>query len=122
MVREALAPLQGQKSLWFCTFEKFGWKRFRGRYVGKTLLFVNVRDKDGKVVTEHLWFRMSKGFEKLDLKKGDEVAFHARVDTYVKGYRRRNADGFREGGVEDYHLEYPEGLVKLNDAAQAKIC
>ena len=37
-------------------------------------------------VADHLWFTMGKQFERLGLKKGDTLAFNARVTMYEKGY------------------------------------
>lgn len=105
-MREQLAPLLGAKSVFTATFRRFGWKKFMGQYVAKTLLLVDVKDKDGKVVTDHLWFKCGRGFDKLGLEKGDQVQFHAKVGTYSKG------DGY------DYHLEYPEHLVKIDQAQE----
>lgn len=112
-MREALGELNGKKSLFYAEFKRFGWRKFQGRFVGKTLLFIHVRDQAGKEVADHLWWKISKSFEKLDLKKGDQIAFHARVDSYTRG--GRDSDDF------DFHLEFPENLVKLNDTTQEKL-
>ena len=109
-MRDRLAPLNGNKSLFYATFKRYGWRKFRGQYVGKTLLFVDIQDKDGRQLSDHLWFKSCMSWERLALKSGDKVAFHARVDTYT-----------RRGDDYDYHLEYPERLVKVNDEEQAKL-
>ena len=108
-MREQLAPLLGEKSVFTATFKRFGWRKFMGQYVAKTLLLVDVKDEDGKMVTDHLWFKCGKGFDRLGLKRGDTVQFHARVGTYSKG------DGY------DYHLEYPEQLRKVDQAQERLI-
>lgn len=113
VTRPELGALNGKKSLFFATFEKFGWRKFQGRFVGKTLLFVHVKDKGMNEVADHLWFKMGRGFEKLNLKKGDQITFHARVDSYARG--GRDSNDF------DFHLEYPEHLTKLNDTMQEKL-
>ena len=109
-MREVLGQLNGKKLVFYATFKRFGWRRFMGKYVGKTLLFVDIRDKDGNLRADHLWFKMGHRFERLNLKKGDQICFQARVDTYTKG--GRDSDDF------DYHLEYAENLRKMNDPEQ----
>ena len=57
-----------------------------------TVLLKDVKLKDSdKIITDHLWFNKTKGFEALNLKEGDIVQFDARVDSYTKGYQ-----GYRE--------------------------
>ena len=107
-MREQLASMLGEKLVVTATFKRFGWKVFRGQYEAKTLLLVDVRDESGKVMTDHTWFKCGKGFDRLHLKQGDEVQFHARVGTYTKG------------GSYDFHLEYPEHLVKV-DQGQGRL-
>mgnify|MGYP000313283720 CR=1 FL=1 len=67
------------------TFIRFG---FRDGYKGpvKTILLQDVL-LDGKIVTDHLWFNLTKGFESADLLPGDVVEFCARVSIYEKGYK-----------------------------------
>ena len=108
-MREVLGELNGKKCIFYAEFVRFGWRRFQGQFVGKTLLFIHIRDKNQDEVADHLWWKMSKSFEKLNLKKGDQICFHARVDSYRKG--GRDSDAF------DFHLEYPEHIIKLNDQA-----
>lgn len=78
-----------------------------GNYVGKTLLLVDVKDKNGATLTDHVWFHLTKGLDKADLKPGDMVRFEARVGTYRKG--RRDSDDY------DYKFEYPEKIAKVED-------
>ena len=66
----------------------------------------------GKMVTDHLWFNLTKGFEALQLLEGDIVGFDARVTRYLKGYRGRREDELRPVGV-DYRLSFPTKVEKL---------
>ena len=60
---------------------------------------------------------MGKPFKRLELKKGDILAFNARVTMYEKGLRG-NKYG-KEGGNDadrecvDYRLSYPTAFVKI---------
>ena len=80
-----------------------------------TVLLKDIRLKDcDKIITDHLWFNKTKGFEALNLKEGDIVQFDARVDGYTKGYQ-----GYREdvqSYVEiDYKLSYPTKIKLIKD-------
>lgn len=73
-----------ERHVFTATFIRFG---FRDGYKGpvKTILLQDVL-LDGKIVTDHLWFDLTKGFESADLLPGDVVEFCARVSIYEKGY------------------------------------
>ena len=66
------------------------------------ILLRNIKDADGLLVTDHLWFNVTKRFSELNLRLGDHVRFDARVRIYV-----------RKGGSTDYHLSYPTRIVKI---------
>jgi len=92
------------------TFEKFGFKNaYKGPPLQTVLLLEVIEVSTGKVVTDHLWFTLTKGFEKLSLAKGDKVQFDARVAHYTKGYKR----GWDSWPENDYKLSYPTKLIKI---------
>lgn len=64
-----------ERHVFTATFIRFG---FRDGYKGpvKTILLQDVL-LDGKVVTDHLWFDLTKGFKNADLLPGDVVEFCA---------------------------------------------
>lgn len=74
-----------ERHVFTATFIRFG---FRDGYKGpvKTILLQDVL-LDGKIVTDHLWFDLTKGLESADLLPGDVVEFCARVSIYEKGYK-----------------------------------
>jgi hypothetical protein len=77
--------------------------------------------ENDSLVADHLWFTMGKQFAALELKKGDTVAFNARVTMYEKGYRRnRNGEEIGEinGECVDYRLSYPTAFVKIAKAVE----
>ena len=81
-----------------------------------TVLLKDVKLKDSdKIITDHLWFNKTKGFESLNLKEGNIVQFDARVDSYVKGYK-----GYREDVCshteKDYKLSYPTKIKLIKDS------
>ena len=77
-----------------------------------TVLLVDVRDSDGNLVTDHLWFNYTKGFESLgDLQEGDVIRFDARVRPYVKGYVNQRA--YIDEREVDYKLAYPTKVARV---------
>lgn len=106
-MREALEKLKGKRKRFSGTFDRYSLKTsFRG-LPKQTLLLRDVENPAGDIVTDHLWFNLTKGFDALgDLYPGDVVAFDARVTPYEKGHVNRD-DDLRE---MDYKLSHPTKL------------
>jgi len=96
-------------------FERYGTKRNWNGFDEKTVLLKDIRRGD-KVVSDHLWFSMTKGFAKLgELKQGDVIEFDARVTSYLKGYRGYREDVQIERPPEiDYRLSFPTKFKIIN--------
>lgn len=113
-MRKELKQINGQRMGFTGVFARYGHKNgYKGPI--RTLLFTDVRRVDtGKIITDHVWFTITKGFEALqgELVEGSTVSFNARVSKYEKGYK-----GYREdvyAPVEyDYRLSYPT-KIKLS--------
>ncbi|MGO9387796.1 MAG: hypothetical protein ACLPWD_07100 [Methanobacterium sp.] len=86
------------------TFERMGSKN--GWFNQRTVLLKDIKNNEGKIITDHLWFNLTKGFQKLHLREGDIIQFDARVKAYVKGYNKIDKK-------IDYKLSYPTKLKKL---------
>ncbi len=100
------------------TFEKYGFKfKDRGKiHVAATLLLVNVTDEDDQLLTDHLWFNLTKGFRNLHiLQKGDQISFYGRVKPYLKGYQG-HVMGIPRSQTVDYKVNYPT-RIKLEHPA-----
>lgn len=85
-MREELRTIGSkERHVFTATFVRFG---FRNGYIGsvKTMLLQDVT-LDSKIVSDHLWFDLTKGFSGADLSPGDVVEFCARVSAYEKGYK-----------------------------------
>ena len=110
-IRKRLKAINGQRLRFMATVDRFGEKSaFRGAPM-PTILLKDVRIAESKqVVTEHLWFTKGKSWEQC--RKGDEVAFDARVTTYEKGYKGYREDVFAPV-TTDYKLERPTNVVIL---------
>ena len=80
----------------------------------ETVLLKDVRHADtDQIVTDHLWFNNTKGFNSLDLVPGDIVQFDARVGQYTRGYFGRREDVYVPVST-DYHLERPTKVRKID--------
>jgi hypothetical protein len=94
-------------------FERYGSKRGWKGYPDKTILLKDVRSSAGEVVSDHLWFNHTKGFDKLGtLNEGEEIKFKARVKSYVKGYRGYRDDIWDKPVQTDYRLSHPTDIRK----------
>lgn len=93
------------------TFVRFG---FRNGYIGpvKTMLLQDVT-LDSKIVSDHLWFDLTKGFSSADLSPGDVVEFCARVSAYEKGYKGHKDDVLNRPIERDYRLSRPTKIKKI---------
>lgn len=58
-------------------------KSYYGRYI-PTALVQNIRDTDGNLLKDHLWFKNAKPFKYL--KNNTTISFKAKVTGYMKGY------------------------------------
>lgn len=103
------------------TFEKYGFKytdRYRTHAAG-TVLLIDIKDEDGIVVTDHLWFNLTKGFRSLGiLSPGDVISFNGRVKPYQKGYLGHRF-GKTQSCTTDYKIDRPTKvtLELTNDKA-----
>lgn len=112
--RKELAKRDGQRFRIKAKVERFGKKRgWKGSEID-TILFCDVVDaKTGQALTDHLW--MTAGKWSQGLVAGSIIAFDARVDDYIKGYRGRREDVYSPMS-RDWHLERPTKVVRLDDA------
>lgn len=107
-MREKLGNVYGQRRRFSGRFVRVGKKpAYRGWGSNRdgtdaTILLQEIRDGEGRLVADHLWFNLTQHFEELYLVEGEIVSFDARVGDYVKGYER---DGF------DYKLSRPTKIV-----------
>jgi hypothetical protein len=113
-MRKGLEKINGFRGSFTAVFKSYGSKKlYRGGRI-TTLLFNDIKDKSGKVVTEHLWFITNKSFEKYKFVDGDTVQFDARVKTYTKGYKGNREDLDRHSPIStDYKLSHPTKVVKV---------
>lgn len=112
-MRKKLKKIENERASFTGEFERFGIKNgYRGPL--KTVLLVNVKDRKGKLITDHLWFNLTKGFDNLDLEEGDIIKFDARVKSYLKGYKGYRDDVYKPLEY-DYKLSYPSKVKKIEE-------
>ncbi len=114
-MRQELKKKDEQREAFTGIFSKYGTKsNFRGPST-ETLLLADIRDDKGTFICDHLWFNLTKGFEKLGtLNNGDRIGFEARVKKYKKGYVNRRIGVDQE--TVDYKLSHPTKMVKMKKA------
>lgn len=95
-------------------FERTGYKtayHHLNPIYSPTLLLTEIRDLNGKLIADHLWFNYTKSFLKLgQLLRGDIIQFDARVANYTKGYYLCQTN--------DYKLSYPT-KIRLRHAVES---
>lgn len=111
-MRVKLKAIEDKRRRFRAVFKRFGKKVNYKGYTEETILFKNVIDiETNEVIAEHLWFSMSKTFEKADLTPGVTIEFDARVKEYKKGYVNK-ALGMKKRKV-DYKLSHPSKVTLL---------
>lgn len=111
--RTELEKINNARIKFVAVFERYGIKTgWKGR-TETTILLKNVSD-GSNIMTEHIWFTMTKGFNDLgELKCGDIIQFDARVKEYIKGYV--NNREFIDERVIDYKLSHPTKIKKVEE-------
>jgi len=117
-MRENLKKIDGLRKEFTGTFIRFGKKtNFKG-YPETTILLQDVKcTTDKKISCDHLWFNLTKEFNKIGLQEGDIVKFHARVKEYIKGYKGHKYDDeeyMNEHPIQsDYKLSHPSKVILI---------
>ena len=121
-MREKLKEIgEESRHTFTATFERFGKKRaFKGPDLITVLLIDVVYE--GKIVADHVWLNLTKGFEKCDLKPGDVVQFDGRVAEYEKGYfgPRHDDDIYsNHPPADDFEISYPTKISVITRAQES---
>ena len=111
--RKALGANEGMRGLYTGEVVRTGSKP--GYISGvHTILLKDIKDETGRIVTDHQWFNMTKGFEQANLKLGDLVELRETVKKYIKGYKGRREYIFYKPTKADHMLARPNNITKLN--------
>jgi hypothetical protein len=104
-MRKELAKLNTTRMSFTAKVGKFGTKKNYHGYSEPTICLCNVKDIDGNIMTDHIWFTVGKTIDKLKLEVNEVIKFDARVSGYRKGYFK---DGF------DYKLNNISKVERVN--------
>lgn len=105
-MRKELGLQNGIRKKFSGTFDRIGKKINYKGYSEETVLLKNIIDVAANTrVADHLWFKLTKGFEKLVLTQGATVEFEARVTPYTKGYVNKKYN--MNARSMDYKLSHP---------------
>ena len=118
-MRQKMKSISGQRERFRATFSRTGTKKKYHGFPEITLLFDDVyREKNGQLITDHLWFNNTKAFQAVNLEAGDVVEFDARVTPYEKG-----CQGYRQfiykPITRDYKLSRPTKVKKVKEAKKS---
>ena len=108
-MRKELANKEGERRSFRANFVRFGSKQGYQGYKEETILFKNIIDiSSGKLIADHIWFNLTKAFERLKMSPGAQVTFDARIKEYHKGYvnKRYGIDTRKK----DYRLSHPTNV------------
>jgi len=118
-MRKKLAAKNHFRGMFQGIFVRYGTKNgYKGPI--KTVLLRQIQAVGGEIVSDHLWFNFTKGFEALGVcQEDDHIEFCARVKRYEKGY-----NGYRDDvycPIEtDYKLSHPTQIKKIEEAVYAE--
>jgi hypothetical protein len=116
-MRKELKKIDQQRELFRGVFKRYGLKSGYKGASTETILLAAIRDGNGNLICDHLWFNMTKGFQQLGtLKEGDMVQFEARVKKYRKGYVNQRAG--IDQSTFDYKLSHPTRIERFTPTAK----
>jgi len=110
-MRETLKHLVGRQMTVRGTFVCCG-NRY-GTYYSTTILLKDITTVDGASLTDHHWFPLTRGFERLALQPGDTVEFHATVARYWKGGYQNLRQNIVKPLAIDYSLQHLSNIRKV---------
>ena len=112
-MRKKLAEEVGARKISRGVFARYGKKVSYKGYSEETVLVEQIVDAEtNQVMCDHIWFSLTKSFEKLNLTSGDVLQFDARIKEYKKGYK--NSAYKINNTTKDFKLSHPThiSLVK----------
>lgn len=108
-MRKKLAEEVGIRKKFKGVFARYGKKVNYKGYSEETVLVEQIVDAEtNQLMCDHLWFSLTKGFEKLNLTNGDVLQFDARIKEYKKGYK--NSAHKIDNTSKDFKLSHPTNI------------
>lgn len=104
-MRKKLKKLEEKRITVFATIKQFGSKKtYRGGRL-PTVLLIDIKDLNGKFLTNHIWINLTKGLSNINVFIGSNIQFDARIKEYKKGYINKHID--INSLKKDYKLSHP---------------
>ncbi|MCI0751227.1 MAG: hypothetical protein L0Y35_05265 [Flammeovirgaceae bacterium] len=111
-MRKELAKQEGARKKFRATFSRFGKKTSYTGYPEETILLKKITDiQTNLIMADHIWFTLTKGFEKISLTEGTVLEFEARVKEYSKGYVNKRYGIARSS--TDFKLSHPTKIREV---------
>ncbi len=105
-MRRQLQKQEGERKKFQAIFVKLGTKAGYHGYSQETVLLKHIIDTETKtIITDHVWFSYTKGFQIPGLVEGSPIEFEARIKIYTKGYV--NPRYKIDQRTTDYKLSHP---------------
>lgn len=102
--------MAGERTRFTATITRLGKKNnFKGP-PAETVLLTNIRNEDGTLLTDHLWFTIGKTLAIVFNNVGKNIAFDARITTYSKGHKGLP---ILKVQTTDFKLSNPTNIVIL---------
>jgi hypothetical protein len=121
-MRKKLKDINNHRKTFIGVFKRYGTRDgYKDNPPVKTILLTDIKT-DGELVTNHIWFTLTKGFKQLgELEEGTIIMFDARVKPYTKGYRGHRIDVYQDRSPvhQDYKLNNPTNIRLLSDVITA---
>jgi hypothetical protein len=115
-MRKKLEKMEDIRTIFKGVFVRYGTKNgYKG--VVRTVLLKDISDSSGRILSDHLWFTLTLGFDKLGyLTGGEKIEFCARVKEYEKGYKGHDWERSMESPLSiDYKLSHPTKVRIVGD-------
>jgi hypothetical protein len=91
-MRKELGKLMTTRMSFTAKVGRFGTKKNYHGFPEPTICLCDVKDLNGDILTDHIWFTVGKTISKLNLSEDDIIKFDARVNSYRKGYYKDDYD------------------------------
>lgn len=120
-MRRKLREAEGERTRFTGRISRRGKKR-KGNEIVETILMLNIFNDKGVHVTDHLWFEIRAGFDKVKgLEDGDIVQFYAKSETYLKGYLGSRRNVYETKLKLDYRLTSLRNIKIIKKATKITI-
>jgi hypothetical protein len=117
-MRKELAKMEGARMRFTAIIARLGKKNnFKGA-PSETVLFTDVRNEQGELMTQHVWFTVGKQLSCVYDNVGKRVSFDARVSGYVKGFKGYGLEILKPKEA-DFKLSNPTNVAVIHNSTNS---